>query len=107
MPPECYENTNDANHSVSSIADQMRGLQILDDHIVMRKRKKNRNRSICVSGRDRDGAWGTHKSYCVPGDFDFQLFNPPSVLAIFGRGSSAWGREAGREGGRRGEKNKI
>ena len=98
MPPECYENANDANNSVSSIADQMRGLQI---------RKKNRNRSTCVSGRDRDGTWGTHKSYCVTGDFDFQLFNPPSVLAIFGRGSSAWGREAGREGGRRGEKNEI
>jgi len=98
VPPECYENANDANNSVSSIADQMRGLQI---------RKKNRNRSTCVSGRDRDGTWGTHKSYCVTGDFDFQLFNPPSVLAIFGRGSSAWGREAGREGGRRGEKNEI
>ena len=51
---------------------------------------------------------GEHiKSYCVTGDFDFQLFNPPSDLAIFGRGSSAWGREAGREGGRRGEKNEI
>ena len=107
MSPECHENINAANNSVSSIADQMRGLQILDDHIVMHKRKKNRNRSTCVSGRERDGAGGTHKSYCVTGDYDFQRFNRPSVLAIFGRGSSAWGREASREGGRRGEKNEI
>ena len=51
MSPECHENINDANNSVSSIADRMRGLQILDDHIVMHKRKKNRNRSTCVRGR--------------------------------------------------------
>ena len=44
MSPECHENINDANNSVSSIADQMRGLQILDDHSVMHKRKINRNR---------------------------------------------------------------
>jgi hypothetical protein len=72
VSPECYENTNDANNSVSSIADQMRGLQILDDHIVMRKRKKNRNRSKCVSGRDRDGAWGTHKVIVSP---EISIFN--------------------------------
>ena len=60
-----------------------------------------------MSGRERDGAGVTQKSYCVTGDYDFQRFNRPSVLAIFGRGSSAWGREEGREGGRRGEKNEI
>ena len=60
MSPECHENINDANNSDSSIADQIRGLQILDDHMVMHKRKKNRNRSTCVSGNERDGAVGTH-----------------------------------------------
>ena len=39
----------------------MRGLQILDDLIVMHKRKKNGNMSTCVSGRERDGAGGTIK----------------------------------------------
>ena len=109
MSPECHENINDANNSDSSIADRMRGLQILDDHIVMHKRKKNRNRSTCVSGRERDGARGLHKSCCVTGDFDLQRFNRPLVPseAIFGRGSAAWGREAGRQGGRGGDKNEI
>ena len=60
MSPECHENINDANNSDSSIADQMRGFQILDYHIVMHKRKKNGNRSTCVSGNERDGAVGTH-----------------------------------------------
>ena len=72
MSPECHENINDANNSVSSIADRMRGLQILDDHIVMHKRKKNRNRSTCVSGRERDGAGGTIKVIVSP---EITIFN--------------------------------
>ena len=72
VSPECHENINDANNSVSSIADQMRGLQILDDHIVMHKRKKNRNRSTCVSGRERDGAGGTIKDFVSP---EITIFN--------------------------------
>ena len=65
MSPECHENINDANNSVSPIADQMRGLQILDDHIVIHKRKKYRN-------RERDGAGGTIKVIVSP---EITIFN--------------------------------